>query len=176
MSLVPQDSLVASVLIRAALSHSVLSGLLWPHGLQPARLLCPWGFSARILEWVATLSSRGSSQPRDRTQVSNLGLLRCRQILYHLSHQGSPLIQREMKNLPDGSGAPSPTRAAVNDLPSPRPHSPSPQPPSLALPEEAPPGTTPPISDSPLLHPSLSSLSSCPSCTAASLTSFRSLL
>ena len=27
---------------------------------------------ARILEWVATLSSRGSSQPRDRTQVSHI--------------------------------------------------------------------------------------------------------
>ena len=27
---------------------------------------------ARILEWVATPSSRGSSQPRDRTQVSRL--------------------------------------------------------------------------------------------------------
>ena len=27
------------------LSHSVMSDSLWPHGLQPARLLCPWGFS-----------------------------------------------------------------------------------------------------------------------------------
>ena len=27
------------------LSHSVMSNSLWPHGLQPARLLCPWGFS-----------------------------------------------------------------------------------------------------------------------------------
>ena len=25
------------------LSHSVLSDSLWPHGLQPTRLLCPWG-------------------------------------------------------------------------------------------------------------------------------------
>ena len=23
----------------------VMSGCVWPHGLQPARLLCPWGFS-----------------------------------------------------------------------------------------------------------------------------------
>ena len=35
---------------------------------------------ARILEWVAMPSSRGL----------NPGLLHCRQILYHLSHQGSP--------------------------------------------------------------------------------------
>ena len=40
---------------------------------------------ARILEWVAIPFSRGSSPQR-----SNLGLPYCRQILYHLSHQGSP--------------------------------------------------------------------------------------
>ena len=26
-------------------SHSVVSNSLWPHGPQPSRLLCPWGFS-----------------------------------------------------------------------------------------------------------------------------------
>ena len=41
-------------------SHSVMSDSLGPHGL----------LQARILEWVALLFSRGSSQPRDRTQVS----------------------------------------------------------------------------------------------------------
>ena len=41
---------------------------------------------ARILEWVAIPFSRGSFLPRDRTQISFL----CRQILYCLSHQGSP--------------------------------------------------------------------------------------
>ena len=40
---------------------------------------------ARILEWVAMPSSRGSSQPRDWTQIR-------RRILYCLSHQGSPWI------------------------------------------------------------------------------------
>ena len=29
----------------SVLSCSVLSDSLWPHGLQPSRLLCPWGFS-----------------------------------------------------------------------------------------------------------------------------------
>ena len=37
----------------------------------PVRLPCPWDFQATILEWVAMPSSRGSSQPRDRTQVSS---------------------------------------------------------------------------------------------------------
>ena len=41
---------------------------------------------ARILEWVAMPSFRGSSQPRDQTQVSHIaGHL----ILYYLSHQGT---------------------------------------------------------------------------------------
>ena len=40
---------------------------------------------ARILEWVVIPFSRGPSQPE-----SNPGLPHCRQILYCLSHQGSP--------------------------------------------------------------------------------------
>ena len=39
---------------------------------------------ARILESVAISFSRGSSQPRDRTKVSQMAQ-------YHLSHQGSHL-------------------------------------------------------------------------------------
>ena len=39
---------------------------------------------ARILEWVAIPFSRGIFPP----QGLKLGLLHCRQILYHLSHQG----------------------------------------------------------------------------------------
>ena len=42
---------------------------------------------ARILEWAAMPSSRGVFP----AQGSNPGLPHCRQILYHLSHQGSPL-------------------------------------------------------------------------------------
>ena len=40
---------------------------------------------ARILEWVAVPSSRDLPNPG-----SNPGLPRCRWIIYHLSHQGSP--------------------------------------------------------------------------------------
>ena len=42
---------------------------------------------ARILEWVVMASSRGIFP----TQGLNPGLLHCRQILYYLSHQGSPI-------------------------------------------------------------------------------------
>ena len=43
-------------------------------------------FQTRVLEWVAISFSRGSSRPRDRTQV------RCitGRFFYHLSHQRSP--------------------------------------------------------------------------------------
>ena len=41
---------------------------------------------ARILEWVAMPSSRGSPQPRDGTHVSCIG----RRVLYHWRHLRSP--------------------------------------------------------------------------------------
>ena len=44
-------------------------------------------FQARILEWVAISSSRGSSQPRNQTQI-----LHCRQILYHVRYPGKNQI------------------------------------------------------------------------------------
>ena len=90
---------------------------------------------ARVLEWVAMPSSRGSSRLRDQTQVSciagrffiiwatreardagvgnlsllqgvfptqksNQGLLHCRQILYQLSYQGSPVAALDMSCVP----------------------------------------------------------------------------
>ena len=51
---------------------------------------------ARILEWVAVPFSRRSSQGRDQIQISmqesNPDLPHCGQILYQLSHKGSPKI------------------------------------------------------------------------------------
>ena len=41
---------------------------------------------ATILKWEAIPFSRGSSPPRDWTHIS----MHCRQIIYCLSHQGSP--------------------------------------------------------------------------------------
>ena len=48
---------------------------------------------ARILEWVAIPFCRGPS-----TQGWNLGLLHCRQILYCLSHQRSPITFLDVYN------------------------------------------------------------------------------
>ena len=47
---------------------------------------------ARILEWVAMSSSRGSSRPRDGTHVSYISCIG-RWVLYHYWHLGSPPIQ-----------------------------------------------------------------------------------
>ena len=41
----------------------------YPVDCSPARLLCPWDFPGKILEWVAIFFSRGSSAPRDQTQT-----------------------------------------------------------------------------------------------------------
>ena len=72
----------------AVLSCSVVSDLLWPHGLWPTRLLCPWGFS-RQKYW----SGLPCPLPGDLPDPgSDSGLLHCKRILYHLNHQGSPWI------------------------------------------------------------------------------------
>ena len=57
----------------AVLRRSVMFDSLWPHGLWPARHLCPWGFS-RQEDWsgLQCPPPGESSRPRDRTQVSRI--------------------------------------------------------------------------------------------------------
>ena len=52
---------------------------------------------ARILEWVAVPSSRGSSQPMDGTCISYVSCTG-RQILYHERHLGSPGYSLRSRN------------------------------------------------------------------------------
>ena len=68
-------------------SCSVVSNSLPPRGLQPTRLLCPRDSPGKN----TAVDSHSLLQGISPTQGSNLGLLLCRQILYHLSHQGSPV-------------------------------------------------------------------------------------
>ena len=72
----------------AALSRSVMSDSETPWTPCQAPLLMGI-LQARIPEWVAVPSFRGSSQPRDWIQVSHI----CRQILYCLSHEGSQTLR-----------------------------------------------------------------------------------
>ena len=61
-------------------SHSVVSNSSRPHGLLPARLLCPW-------------NSAGKNTALPNPQFkSRFPTLQCRWILYHLSYWGSPRI------------------------------------------------------------------------------------
>ena len=98
---------------------------------------------ARILEWVAIPFSRGSSQPRDQTQIScivggksmntgvgslslpqwifptqesNRGLLHCRRILYQLSYQGSPVHGVSTYYLVPPASVSSPVTSLYNRL------------------------------------------------------------
>ena len=64
-------------------SHSVMSDSLWPH-----ELYSPWNSPGQNTG-MGNLSLLQGIFP---TQGSNPGLLHCRQILYQLSHQGSPRI------------------------------------------------------------------------------------
>ena len=68
-------------------SHSVVSNSFRPHGVQPARFLCPWdspgkntGVGCHFLLQRIFLTQRSNLG-------QSLGLLHCMQTLYHLSHQ-----------------------------------------------------------------------------------------
>ena len=60
-------------------SHSVVSDSSWPHGLKPARLLCPWDSPGKNIE----VSYHFLPQRTFLTQGLNPCLLFTRQILYH---------------------------------------------------------------------------------------------
>ena len=80
-------------LYNACVLHgSVVPDSLWPHGLQPARLLFPWDFSGKNTEWVAISYPRGSSQSRNQTCVS-CGSCIGRQVLHHWTPLEAHCIQ-----------------------------------------------------------------------------------
>ena len=59
------------------------------------QLLCPWNFQARILEWVAISSSKGSPWSRHWTHISFIS----RQILYHCpTWEARPFVCLFQKN------------------------------------------------------------------------------
>ena len=74
--------------IPAGVSRLLMSHPLRPQGLQPARLLCPWNSPGKDTKEGGHSLIKGIFL----TQGLNLGVLHCRQILYHLSCQGSPSI------------------------------------------------------------------------------------
>ena len=73
------------VCVCVCVCHSVMSDSLQPRGLLPTRLLYPWDSPGENTEDIVIPFSRGCSWPRYLTWVSYIS----RQILYHLSQQGS---------------------------------------------------------------------------------------
>ena len=77
------------------LGCSVMSHSLWPHGLYPTRLFCPWDSLGKN----TGVGSHSLLQGIFLNQGSNPCLLHCRQILYCLTHKGSPKSsQHRLKN------------------------------------------------------------------------------
>ena len=80
----------------SSISCSVVPDSLRSHGLYPARLLCPWDSPGKN----TGVGCHSLLQGIFPTQGFNPGLLHCKEILYHLSQQGSPLsISRQNQNL-----------------------------------------------------------------------------
>ena len=69
-----------------SVSRSFVSDSLQPHGLGPARFLCQWNSPGKN----TGVGCHSFLQGIFPTQESNLNLPYYRQILYCLSHQGSP--------------------------------------------------------------------------------------
>ena len=80
--------------VQRCLSHNCVQLIVTPRGSSVHGIL-----QARILEWVAICSETISgdlnpgTEPRDRTLISCVSCI-ARQILYPLSHQGSPIHSR----------------------------------------------------------------------------------
>ena len=66
----------------SSVSHSVVSDSLWPRGLWPTRLLCPWDSLGKNIG----VDCHSLLQRLFLTQGLNSCLLHCRQILYRLNY------------------------------------------------------------------------------------------
>ena len=79
----------------AEVSHPVVSDCSWPHGLYPARLLCPWGFPGKNTEVGCHFLLQGIFP----TQGSNLNLMYWQVGSLLLESPGKPLLGKETRTL-----------------------------------------------------------------------------
>ena len=77
---------ISIVTVCVCVCYLVMSDSLQPHGLQSARLLCPWNSPSKNTGVGCCCCLWGIFYP----QGLNPDLLHCRQILDHLNHQGGP--------------------------------------------------------------------------------------
>ena len=82
--------------MKVKVCYSVMSNSLQPPGLWPSRVFCSWNSPGK----KTGVGSLSLLQGIFLTRGSNLSLLHCRQILYHLSHQGASMatIQNKLNN------------------------------------------------------------------------------
>ena len=78
----------------SSVSCSVMSNSVQPHGLWPARLLCPWNSPGKN----TGMGSQSLLQGFLLTQGPNLVLLHCRQILIIWATREAPLVTRNAVN------------------------------------------------------------------------------
>ena len=94
-------SFIEKVKVKVLVAQS--SATLQSHSLQPATLFCPWSFPGKN----TGMGCHSLLQGIFLTQGSNPGLLHCKQILYHLCHQGGTPSLSEMghtiKNQEEGA-------------------------------------------------------------------------
>ena len=95
--------------------------LFWPHGLWPARFLCPWDSPGKNTGMGCHFLLQGIFP----TQESSPGLLHCRQILYQLSYEGSMKTVGGVKSHLES--APIPAREAWRAQTKPCAHQETPQ-------------------------------------------------
>ena len=88
------DSCIFPYILLLLFSHQVTSGSLRPHGLQSARLLCPWDFPGKNIR----ADCHFLVQRLFLTQGSNLCLLHWQADSLLLSHQGSLPIDSKVQN------------------------------------------------------------------------------
>ena len=81
-------------------SRSVMSNSLWP--LWPSRLPCSWNSPGKNTR----VGFHSLLQGIFSTQGSNPSLLHCRQLLYHLSRQGSPEGSHYLLHVPTSPSLP----------------------------------------------------------------------
>ena len=68
------------------LNCSVVSNSLWPHGLWPTRLLCPWDFPGKNTSMGCHFLLQGIFLTQGSNPPCLLSLLHCKRILHPLSH------------------------------------------------------------------------------------------
>ena len=82
----PSEDKLWEKTVKLLVARSYLT--LWPHGLKPSKLLCPWNSPGKNTE----VGCHSLLQGIFPTQGSNPGLPHWKQILYQVSHKGSPRL------------------------------------------------------------------------------------